>query len=243
MGRSREIEQRKPLYMGHVAGAARERFPALPTSLAPPLAWRYVPDMSTATARKLPPHHPGMEAERWNREVIRGVEMMSPRPAQRHIVTASQLLIALGRHLSGPKGTDGEPGGWVLLAEPELHLEGDDPVIPDLAGWRVERAPDEDTSDAAFFTPPDWVCEILSPSTAKWDRSTKMPLYSFHRVGHMWLVDPAERQIEVYAHGRRGWELVVTVNGEDSVRLEPFEEIELPLSRIWPRARAESAAR
>jgi hypothetical protein len=81
MGRSREIEQRKSLHMGHVAGAARERFPALPTSLAPPLAWRYVPDMSTATARKLPPHHPGMEAERWNREVIRGVEMMSPRPA------------------------------------------------------------------------------------------------------------------------------------------------------------------
>ncbi|HPH29547.1 MAG TPA: Uma2 family endonuclease [Pseudomonadota bacterium] len=199
--------------------------------------------MSTATARKLPPHHPGMEAERWNREVIRGVEMMSPRPAPRHVAIASQLGAKLGRHFNGLKGEDGEPGGWVLRDEPEIHLEGKDPVIPDIAGWRIERAPDEEPPNTAYYTAPDWVCEVLSPSTAKWDRFTKMPLYSFHRVGHMWLVDPAERQIEVYAHGRRGWELVVTVNGEDSVRLEPFEEIELPLSRIWPRARAESAAR
>jgi Uma2 family endonuclease len=117
-------------------------------------------------------------------------------------------------------------------------LEAEDPVIPDIAGWREERAPEEDTDAAAYVTAPDWICEVLSPSTTSWDRHTKMPFYAFHRVGHLWIVDPAERQIEVYAHGRRGWELVVTARGNEPVRLEPFEAVELQLSRIWPRKRS-----
>lgn len=177
--------------------------------------------------------------ERRNREVIRGVEMMSPRPGRKHTRTETRLLAELDYLYDRPKGSDRGPGGWVILVEPELHLEGNDPVIPDLAGWREERAP-EDNDEAAYNTAPDWVCEVLSPSTRNWDRDKKMPLYAFHRVGHLWMVDPIARQLEVFALGRRGWELLGSYSDNVSVRAEPFQETELALELIWPRPPASS---
>jgi len=74
---------------------------------------------------------------------------------------------AWGAELDGPfdRGRGG-PGGWILLDEPELYL-GEDTLVPDLAGWRRERMPSF-PYDANYFTlAPDWICEIVSPSTAK----------------------------------------------------------------------------
>jgi len=72
--------------------------------------------------------------------------------------------------------------------EPELHLLGrHEPLVPDVAGWRVERMPA--LPDTAFFeVSPDWVAEILSPRTAAIDRADKMPIYAAAGVGHAWLV-------------------------------------------------------
>ena len=70
----------------------------------------------------------------------------------------------------------GGPGGWWILDEPELHL-GEHIVVPDLAGWRRERLaalPEE----AFFSLAPDWVCEVLSPSTESIDRRRKLPIYA-----------------------------------------------------------------
>lgn len=175
------------------------------------------------------------------REVIRGVEMMSPRPARRHATAASRLATRISHAFDGPAGFEDGPGGWVILFGPELRLEGEDPVSPDIAGWRELRAPEEDTDEAAYYTAPDWMCEVLSPRSKTWDREVKMPFYAYHRVGHLWLVDPIERTLEVYALGRRGWELLGTHSGDKTVRAEPFDAIELPLARIWPRRRAAGA--
>ncbi len=97
-------------------------------------------------------------------EIIDGELVTQPRPAGRHSAVAS----ALGEELGPPfKRGRGGPGGWLLLYEPELHL-GSDVLVPDLAGWRRERLPY--IGDEAYFTlPPDWVCEVLSPSTEKRD--------------------------------------------------------------------------
>jgi hypothetical protein len=81
-----------------------------------------------------------------------------------------------GVELGGPfdRGKGG-PGGWILLDEPELHLHGD-VLAPDMAGWRRERMPE--LPDApAFELAPDWICEVVSPSTATIDRAEKMPIY------------------------------------------------------------------
>ncbi|MGF1650341.1 MAG: Uma2 family endonuclease [Hyphomicrobiaceae bacterium] len=99
-------------------------------------------------------------------EIIHGVLHAQPRPAPRHVVTpfeiAGEWRAPCGRGRGGP-------GGWVFPVEPERHL-GDDVIVPDLAGWRVERLPKlPDTAHFSFA--PDWVCEILSPPTARLDRA------------------------------------------------------------------------
>jgi len=62
-------------------------------------------------------------------------------------------------------------------------------LVPDLAGWRRERMPE--IPDPSFLELPDWVCEVLSPSTAALDRTRKTHRYAAAGVGFVWLLDPA----------------------------------------------------
>jgi Uma2 family endonuclease len=113
-------------------------------------------------------------------EIINGELHTQPRPAPHH----SRASSSLGDELVSPfdKGRGG-PGGWWILDEPELHL-GHDVLVPDIGGWRRERMPR--LPDTAWFElAPDWVCEVLSPGTARKDRVLKMPLYARYGVQHL----------------------------------------------------------
>jgi Uma2 family endonuclease len=161
-------------------------------------------------------------------ELIAGELYVSPRPAGPHPVTAS----VLGMELGGPFHLGrGGPGGWWLLDEPELHL-GEDVLVPDLAGWRRERMP-EPPRTAAFTLAPDWVCEVLSPSTAALDRSAKLAVYARAEVRHVWLVDPELRTLEVLRLEGGRYFLLGTHTGTARVRAEPFEVWELALALLW----------
>jgi Uma2 family endonuclease len=161
-------------------------------------------------------------------EIIHGVLHTHPRPAPKHALSAA----AIGGKLFDPFGTGRSgPGGWWILDEPELHL-GAHVIVPDLAGWRRERMPA--LPDTAWFElAPDWICEVLSPSTAKTDRTLKMPLYAQHGVAHLWLIDPLLRTLEAYLLAEGHWTLDVTLKDDDPVRLDPFAAIEFPLGDLW----------
>src|SRR5262245_30527601 len=106
-------------------------------------------------------------------EILDGELYVQPRPAAAHAGSASGLGVLLGAPFR--YGRDG-PGGWMILDEPELHL-GSDVVVPDLAAWRRERMP-ELPHVPAIELAPDWVCEVLSPSTVKIDRAKKLAIYA-----------------------------------------------------------------
>jgi Uma2 family endonuclease len=162
-------------------------------------------------------------------EILDGELIVTPRPAVRHARVGSALGAAL--HPPFDEGRAG-PGGWWILDEPELHV-GDDIVVPDIAGWRRERLPA--LPDAAYMTlPPDWVCEILSPSTERTDRLRKLTIYARERVAHAWLVNPALRTLEIFRLEDGRWLLIEAHGGEEAVRAEPFEAIMLDLRLIWP---------
>ena len=163
-------------------------------------------------------------------ELINGALITHPRPASRHALASS----VLGSELVGPfhRGKGG-PGGWILLDEPELHLHGD-VLVPDLAGWRRERMP-ELPDAAAFELAPDWVCEVLSPSTAATDRAEKMPIYAREGVPHLWLVDPIPRTSEAYRLEADRWTLLGTWRDDARVRVDPFADLELDLAGLWAR--------
>jgi Uma2 family endonuclease len=160
-------------------------------------------------------------------EILDGELFLSPRPAPRHAVASSRLGRVLGPFDEGPGG----PGGWWILDEPELHF-GEQVVVPDLAGWKRERMPT--MPDEAFFTlPPDWVCEVLSPSTERIDRSRKLRIYAEAGVVYAWLVNPVERTLEVLRLRERAWTIVAVLTGSDVVRAEPFDAIEVGLGDLW----------
>jgi putative restriction endonuclease len=166
-------------------------------------------------------------------EIVGGAIRMNPRPAAPHLEASSGLGVILG----GPFhfGFGGGPGGWVILDEPRIRF-GDECRVPGLAGWRRERyiRPEE----GPYEVVPDWVCELLSKSTAVDDRTEKLPLYAKHGVRHAWILDAVAQTLEVLRleHGR--WIVAQTFGGDAKVRAEPFEAIEIDLTLVWgPRAK------
>lgn len=161
-------------------------------------------------------------------QLIDGELIAMPRPANPHGVAQ----MSLGGELYGPfqRGRGG-PGGWWFMTEPELHF-GQDVLVPDLAGWRRERMPQ--VPPAPYFTlAPDWVCEVLSPSTEALDRKRKREIYAREGVRHVWLVDPASRTLEAFHWHQGQWKLQGPFSGEVRVRAEPFAALELELGALW----------
>jgi Uma2 family endonuclease len=161
-------------------------------------------------------------------QIVDGDLVVSPRPAPRHALASSLV----GGALSGPfhRGRGG-PGGWIILDEPELHL---DPhvLVPDLAGWRRERM--RVLPDTAWFAlAPDWVCEVLSPSTAILDRTRKQDIYREQGVAWLWFVDPAARTLEVLNGTEHGWIVAGTFGGEGEVRVPPFDAVAIDIGALW----------
>jgi Uma2 family endonuclease len=164
-------------------------------------------------------------------EIIDGELVLSPRPAGPHAAAAT----ALGEELGPPfKRGRGGPGGWIILDEPELHLLGN-VLVPDLGGWRRETM-GAIANEAYFTIRPDWVCEVLSPSTERYDRAAKVALYARTGVGQVWLVNPLQRTLEVLRLSSEtpGQWLSLGVFQDDArVRAEPFQAFELELGILW----------
>lgn len=162
-------------------------------------------------------------------ELIHGALYQTPRPAPKH----ANATLAVGSLLSPPFGRGrGGPGDWVFLIEPELH-PGLHVLVPDLAGWRRERLP-ELPNDAYIDLAPDWVCEVLSPGPARYDRSVKMPVYATERVGYAWLIDVHAQTLEACERDERGhWVLLHTCAGSDPVHPPPFHVLPFALGELW----------
>lgn len=162
-------------------------------------------------------------------EIVDGVLETHPRPRPRH----SAVSLKLGGELDFPFGRGrGGPGGWVFMAEPELHLDHH-VVVPDLAGWRRERMPAE--PETAFIeVRPDWVCEILSPSTRRLDLGPKRRIYAEAGTDHLWLLDPDERTLEAFSLSDGRWLLLNTVVGGETVSLAPFDAVSFPFDDLFP---------
>jgi Uma2 family endonuclease len=164
-------------------------------------------------------------------EILDGELILSPRPAGPHTAAAS----ALGEELGPPfKRGRGGPGGWIILDEPELHLGGD-VLVPDLGGWRRETM--GAVANEAYFTiRPDWICEVLSPSTETLDRSDKVGRYARAGVSHAWLVNPLQHTLEVLklsSERPSQWLTLGVFRDDAKVRAEPFEAFELDLAVLW----------
>jgi len=165
-------------------------------------------------------------------EIIEGELILSPRPAGPHSLAESILIGELGPPFHRGRGG---PGGWIILAEPELHFESN-VLVPDLAGWRRETMSTIPKKAAYFTIRPDWVCEVLSPSTERIDRGAKIALYAAAGVSQAWLINPLLHTLEVLrlsAETPGQWTSLAVFKDEDRVRVDPFAAIEVELAALW----------
>ncbi|MCA1733676.1 MAG: Uma2 family endonuclease [Acidobacteria bacterium] len=161
-------------------------------------------------------------------ELVFGDLWLSPRPSVRHANATSLLASDLSEAFH--RGRRG-PGGWWIWFAPELHLRGD-VLVPDIAGWRRERLP-ELPEGVGIELAPDWLCEVLSPATERFDRYEKLPRYAEEGVAHLWLIDPIEKRLEVFRRVDRAWALVEEYRGAATVVAPPFEAVSIELAPLW----------
>ena len=162
-------------------------------------------------------------------EIVDGTLYTQPRPGPVYCLASTVLRVCIGSHFH--RGRSG-PGDWWNFGEPEIHL-GEDVLVPNIAGWRRERMLEFPTTD--YFTlAPDWVCEVLSPSTRALDLGGKKVAYARERVAYLWLVDPDARSLEAFTLHGTEWVLMNKLFDDAPVSLPPFEAISFNLGDLWP---------
>jgi Uma2 family endonuclease len=162
-------------------------------------------------------------------EIIDGELVTHPRPSPRHSGSVAALGVKLGHPFQlDPNG----PGGWIFFDGPELRLRSH-LLVPDIVGWRRESLtgyPDTNW----FEIRPDWVCEVLSGSTEKRDRTVKMRIFGEAAIPHMWMVDPRQQTLEAFEFREGLWTKLGGWSSADEVRAPPFEAISFSLADLWP---------
>jgi Uma2 family endonuclease len=162
-------------------------------------------------------------------EILDGQIVTFPSPLPRHAKCAG----AVRRFVGGPFDDDdgfGGPGGWWIFVEVDVAL-GEEVFRPDLSGWRRARLPEPDVRPIAV--PPDWVCEVLSPSNEPHDRVTKKRKYAKYGIGHYWIIDPEERTLEAFDLVGGKWVDAGSFGETEVARIRPFEAVELPVGRLF----------
>ena len=162
-------------------------------------------------------------------EILDGSLVTHPRSSPRHGGSASALAMRLGSAFQF--GYNG-PGGWVFIVEPELHL-GSHVAVPDIAGWRLENLPEYPKTNY-FTVAPDWICEVLSASTERRDRTVKTRIYAEQGIPYFWIIDPRQQMLEAFGLREGQWVLFGSWSADDIVSEPPFGAISFSLADLWP---------
>jgi Uma2 family endonuclease len=163
-------------------------------------------------------------------EVVQGELVMKASPSFEHGTTQLRIGVAVGGFLG--RSRPGRVGGWWLASEIEVELDLHEVFRPDIAGWRIDRVPDQPRGRTVRVAP-DWVCEVLSPSTMKRDLGHKLRTYHRARVQTYWVAEPMGEVLSVYRWQETGYLLVLTASPGEVVRAEPFDAIEIDVTDLF----------
>jgi Uma2 family endonuclease len=160
-------------------------------------------------------------------ELIRGVLYMSPPPTSEHDSLVSHLTELLLDELKrlGMPGSLFFPRAGIYTYFPDSWLE------PDL--FYLSKASMEYFSNRPR-TRADLVIEILSPSTAQYDRTTKADSYAALGVGEMWLIDGEARTVEVRGGGSlAGWQTTRKYSADETLESDVVPGLTLAIGALF----------
>ncbi len=163
-------------------------------------------------------------------EILNGQLHTQPRPAVRMLGPNLCFRSRSAGHSTAEEGAPAAGGSW--LSQRSISCAIPRSVFRTWPGGG-ESACQSIPRDQRFETVPDWVCEVLSPSTESKDRRVKMPIYARYGVGFVWLVDPLSQMLEAYVLEEGDWKLLGTCGGEERVAVPPFEAVPIDLGGLW----------
>ncbi|MBX3202775.1 MAG: Uma2 family endonuclease [Labilithrix sp.] len=168
------------------------------------------------------------EGER-RHEILDGTLIEKEAASGRHGGAQVRIARRLGPYDRRPGGR--HPGGWWFATEVEILFEESQVFRPDLAGWRREHLA-ELPAEVPVTVRPDFVCEILSTNRRS-DLIRKKRVYHRHRVGHYWIVDPAEETLAVHRWHEDGYVEILVADRDEKVRAEPFDALALRVGVLF----------
>ena len=190
---------------------------AAPAPTASPLVHRYRLDEFFALD---PPPGGG------HYELIAGVLYMVPPPSGSHHLVASRLLLRFAAYAAAHPER-----ATLFVPRAPIWTPADTYLEPDMFLVATERL---QTMDAGELSTADLVVEILSPSSAMYDRTAKADTYAALGVRELWLVDIDRQTIEQRVLVEGTWTLRGLVRGETVVHAETFPGLDVVPAEIFP---------
>lgn len=123
-------------------------------------------------------------------QLIDGDFVVTPPPLDIHQETVGALYLYISRL---------EVGGKLRLAPTGIYMDNENAVEPDIFWVSAANESCFLRADGRYWQgAPDFIIEVLSPSTTDHDQNYKFQLYEKYGVREYWLVDPESKRIEVY---------------------------------------------
>lgn len=157
-------------------------------------------------------------------EIIDGELFVTPSPQSAHQRVVTRLTSYLFRFVE-------EHGlGEVFVSPFDVVFSPYDVVEPDLLF--ISKARSSVLTEKNVQGAPDLVVEVLSSTTAKVDRSTKLKLYARFGVEEYWIIDPKKPSVEIFRRQTSGLELASSLPADGSLASPLLPGFSLPLKKL-----------
>ncbi|OGO38141.1 MAG: hypothetical protein A2Z03_06450 [Chloroflexi bacterium RBG_16_56_8] len=158
-------------------------------------------------------------------EVVEGELLMTAAPLIDHQRVSANLQFILETYIRA------NSWGTLFDAPVELYLDEKSFVEPDIVC--VAQAHRGIIKKKNITGVPDLIVEILSPSTARYDRVIKMNAYARHQVPHYWIVDPEAKTLEAFEWEKGTYRLVAARAEEETFQPALFPSLTISLADLW----------
>ncbi len=159
-------------------------------------------------------------------EIIEGELYMAPAPIPKHQKICHNIQRLLGNYLQ--KNNAGE----IYPSPVDVVFDKSNILQPDIIF--IARDNLSIVTEKNIQGPPNLVIEILSPSTIRKDRISKLRVYARFEVKNVWIIDPDNQTLEAFELGKeKNYHLISSIAGEEEFRPSLFPDLIIPLKEIW----------
>lgn len=167
------------------------------------------------------PEEPGYHYEILNGQLIR-----EPSPKVLHQRVSRELGYLLITYFR-----QADPAGEVFAAPLDVTIQDITVAQPDIL--YIAGTQRDILRDTRVVGAPTLAVEVISESSRRRDRLTKMKIYQQADVSHYWLVDPEEKTMECFALRNGAYTLIVSGMDHEVLEHPEFPGLRIPLADLW----------